>query len=135
MIFYAWIPATPPPYLSKPIQPKKKSFFDCAPAGPMIASRRRDNNKAARLTFPLGFGFFPGIIDRAASFFAYLPPTATGIASQTCRQPGKFHLLGNPAHWPGFTSWMRQELPSSIMHSWFSFSINESPLRFIRNRV
>jgi hypothetical protein len=27
----------------------------------------------------------------------------TGIASQTCRQPGKFHLFGNPAHCPGFT--------------------------------
>jgi hypothetical protein len=27
--------------------------------------------KAARLSFPLGFGFFPGIIDRAASFLEW----------------------------------------------------------------
>lgn len=26
-----------------------------------------------------------------------------GTASQTCRQPGKFHLLGKPAHCEGFT--------------------------------
>lgn len=43
--------------------------------------------------------------------------TGTGTASQTCRQPGKFHLLGNPLHCSGLTGWMRQEFPSSMMHS------------------
>ena len=39
----------------------------------------------------------------------------TGTASHTCRQPGKLHLFGNPAHCSGFTGWMRQVSPSSMM--------------------
>ena len=44
----------------------------------MLIFARRDTIQAARLSFPEGFGFFPGIIDRAASFLdwsaRFIPP-------------------------------------------------------------
>ncbi len=43
------------------------------------------------------------------------------IASQTSRQPGKFHALGKPAHCRGFTAWIVQVLrPSRKTHSPFA---------------
>ena len=59
-----------------------------------------------------------------------------GTASQTSRQPGKFQVLGKPAHWVGFTDWIAQSRPSRKMHAWESpLSIRASPSRSGRRRV
>ncbi len=67
--------------------------------------------------------------------FAYSPISTTGIASQTSRQPGKFHEFGNPAHWSGFTGWILQFLPSRKTQLPSIFSSNANPSRCGRRRV
>ncbi|MFM8764991.1 MAG: hypothetical protein ACKOEZ_09190, partial [Spartobacteria bacterium] len=45
--------------------------------------------------------------NRSSATIAFSSPShvaGTSIASQTSRQPGKFHSLGNPRHWTGFTA-------------------------------
>jgi len=39
------------------------------------------------------------------------------LAWHTFCQPGKFHLLGKPLHWSGFTSLILHESPSNMIHS------------------
>lgn len=65
------------------------------------------------------------------------PPLAsiTGIASHFSCHPGKFHSLGNPRHWRGFTALILQSRPSRNSHSPFGFSVRDSPARFARSRV
>ena len=63
------------------------------------------------------------------------PVSEISIASQTSRQPVKFHSLGNPEHWIGLTGWIRQSRPSKKMQAPSGWSVSASPSRRGRSRV
>ena len=59
---------------------------------------------------------------------AAAPGRSDGTASQTSRQPGKFQVLGKPAHCAGLTGCTAQSRPSRKMHSWLCEPSAAGPL-------
>ena len=91
---------------SSSLTAKEWSTFQLPPAGPTLPTPR---------SVTTGNHDELAVLDTAGRVTIYSPDGAllrqwpmldvsVGTASHDSRQPGKFHVFGNPAHWTGFTA-------------------------------